>query len=444
MQSSKKTSFESGHGGGVVRLAFTPVKGHSFWAEVIALAVCMYIRMGCGFRSIVNGLELFNDFLGGALGVIPSHQTIENWLLKAGIVEYLDSCNKFRGKEYAIIIDESITVGSQKLLVILAAPAQHGAETLKHGDVEVLAMAVSSSWKAGDVEREIIKLKDKIGSVPKYIVSDNGHNLRKGAELAGVPRHRDISHTIGLILEEEYNERTDFKEFMDTMNKKRLSYQLTANAYLLPPKLRTISRFMNMSKWMEWTWVIIQVYDDLGESQKAAYTFVLDYKELITELHHVMETVDVVFTKVKKEGLSHTSAKYCKDYIWINLLRKDKIAEGCKRVGRAIRRYINDESVLLKSKDECHNITSDIIESTFGIYKSIQPKNKHCGITPIVLALPLYGKVTDSEKRRKIDFKEKMECVRMADIKDWKDMTLLDNWQVRRMLDLKSKKRKTA
>ena len=85
------------------------------------MAVCMYIRMGCGFRSIVNGLELFNDFLGGALGVIPSHQTIENWLLKAGIVEYLDSCNKFRGKEYSIIIDESITVGSQKLLVILAA-----------------------------------------------------------------------------------------------------------------------------------------------------------------------------------------------------------------------------------------------------------------------------------------------------------------------------------
>ena len=171
----------------------------------------------------------------------------------------------------------------------------------------------------------------------------------------------------------------------------------------------------------------------------------LDYKKLITELHHVIETVDVVFTKAKKEGLSHTSAKYCKDFILINLLRKDEIAEGCKRVGRAIRRYINDESALLKSKDECHSITLDIIELTFGIYKSIQPKNKHCGIPPpIVLALPLYGKVTDTKKRRKIDFKEKMECVRMTDIKDWKDMTLLDNWQVSRMLELKCKKRKTA
>ena len=69
-------------------------------------------------------------------------------------------------------------------------------------------------------------------------------------------------------------------------------------------------------------------------------------------------------------------------------------------------------------------------------------ENKHCGITPIVLALPLYGKVTDSEKRRKIDFKEKMECVRMTDIKDWKDMTLLENRQVRRLLDLKVRNEK--
>ena len=56
--------------------------------------------------------------------------------------------------------------------------------------------------------------------------------------------------------------------------------------------------------------------------------------------------------------------------------------------------------------------------------------------------MPLYGKVTDSEKRRKIDFKEKMECVRMADIKDWKDMTLLENRQVRRLLDLKVRNEK--
>lgn len=404
----------------------------------------MYLRMECGFRSICNGLELFNEFLGGALGEIPSHQSIENWLLKAGIVEYLDSCKKFKGKEYAIIIDESITVGSQKLLLMLAAPARHEGKALTHGDVDVLAMAVSSSWKAGDVDREIEKLADKIGRAPEYMVSDNGHNLRNGAELANVPRHRDISHTIGLILEKEYKDRPDYKEFMETMNKKRLSYQLTENAYLLPPKLRTISRFMNMSKWVEWGWLILHAYDGLDKRQKSAYKFVLGYKDLITELHLVMETIDGVFTKMKKEGLSYATVKYCEDYIWINILRKEEFPDGCKRIGHAILRYINAEKTLLKSKNDCHNITSDIIESTFGVYKNIQPKNKYSGITSIVLALPLYGKVKDKKARKEIDFKGKMEATRMIDIKDWKKMSLLGNWQVKRSLDLRNQKQKVV
>lgn len=411
---------------------------------MIRLAVCMYLRMDCGFRSVVNGLVLFNEFLDGAMGDIPCAQSVEDWLLKAGIVEYLDSCKKFVGKEYAIIVDESITVGSQKLLLILAAPARHEGRALKHEDIDVLAMAVSPSWKAGDVDMEIRKLADKIGHLPEYMVSDNGHNLRKGAELAGVPRHRDISHTIGLILEKEYKDRPDYKEFMETMNKKRLKYQLTENAYLLPPKLRTISRFMNMSKWVEWGWLVLFAYEGLDEKQQAAYKFVLKYRALITELHHVMETIDGVFTKVKKEGLSYATARYCDDYIWMNLLSKPENADGCKRVGHAIRRYINEEKRLLKAKDDCHNITSDIIESTFGVYKNIQPKNKFSGITPIILALPIYGKARDKKARKEIDFKGKMEATRIEDIKDWKKMTLLDNWQVRRTIDLRKAKKKVG
>ena len=168
----------------------------------------MYVCMNCGFRSVVKGLELFNDFLSGALGSLPCHQSIENWLLKVGIVEYLDTCSFFKDKRYAIIVDESITVGSQKLLLILAVPADHVGHALSHSDVKVLAVLVSSSWKAEDVEKEISKLCDKIGHAPEYMINDNGHNLRRGAELANVPRHRDISHTIGIIMKEEYDNRS--------------------------------------------------------------------------------------------------------------------------------------------------------------------------------------------------------------------------------------------
>lgn len=400
--------------------------------------------MNCGFRSVVNALELFNDFLNGALGEIPSYQSIENWLLKAGIVEYLDSCKKFKEEAYEIIIDESITVGSQKLLLILAAPAKHKGNALRHKDVDVLAMAVSSAWKAGDIEKEIAKLANKIGHAPEYLTSDNGRNLCKAAILASVPQHRDISHTIGLILEKEYKNRDDYKAFMEIMNKKRLSYQLTENAYLLPPKLRTISRFMNMSKWVDWAWLTFQAYEGFAPKQKAAYKFVLEYKPLVTELHCIMDVIDVIFTKIKNEGLSRRTSKYCTDYIWMNILSKDNLADGCKRVGNAMVKYINEEALLLKSDEDCHNITSDIIESTFGIYKNIQPTNKFSGITSIVLALPLYGKIKDKEFDLNMDFKEKMEAVRMVDIKDWRNIVLFDNWQMRRTIELRKVKQKVS
>lgn len=397
----------------------------------------MYVCMNCGFRSVVKGLELFNDFLSGALGSLPCHQSIENWLLKVGIVEYLDTCSFFKDKRYAIIVDESITVGSQKLLLILAVPADHVGHALSYSDVKVLAVLVSSSWKAEDVEKEISKLCDKIGHAPEYMISDNGHNLRRGAELANVPRHRDISHTIGIIMKEEYDNRSDFKEFMDIMNKKRLSYQLTDNAYLLPPKLRAVARFMNMSKWVAWGKSILDSFDNLDKKRQDAYSFVLKYRNLIEELHQLLSNVDFICSRFKCDGLSEFSAGFCSDYVSKSLIDCDNATEGGARVGRKILNYIKDELSLIRNKQECHSISSDIIESTFGMYKNMQPNNRLTGITYIVLAIPLYGRVNSIEDRKNLNVKDKLESVRMVDLKDWKQMTLFDNWQVKRMLDLK-------
>lgn len=445
-RTQKKTSFEEKGNGGVVRLSYTPVKGHSFYEEIVALAIAMYLTMGCGLRSVIKGLQLFNQFLGGALGDIPSHQSIENWLIKVGIVEYYDSCKKFCDKDYAIIVDESVTVGSQKALVILAVPAQHEGHALKHKDCEVLAALVGTSWKAEDIEEEILKLIDKIGHAPVYWVSDNGRNIRKGAELVGIPRHRDISHTIGIFMEREYKNREDFKAFTEKLAKIRLTYHLTYNAYLLPPKGRTMARFMNLTHQVDWGWQMLKIYKGLDERLQEAYKFIHDYKDLITELHYLTDAIDFISARFKQEGLSHFTADFCSDYIRKSLICSEHCTDGIKRVGQEILKYIKEEENLLEPRvervqmqpiDEAHHISSDIIESSFGKYKDMQPMNKNIGITPIILALPLLGKLDTKEDREAFDFKGKLESVRMEDLKDWKNMKLLDNWQVRRMLTFK-------
>lgn len=399
----------------------------------------MYVVTRCGSRAVISSLKLFNEFLDGALGKIPSHQSVFNWLKKVGIMEFLDACEKLRGKKYAIVIDESITVGSQKLLLILGIPAKHtGDKSLSHKDAIVLGMAVSPSWNGGNIEKEIAKIKDKIGYAPEYVVSDNGRNLCKGVEESGLAHHKDISHSFGVILEKEYKDRSDFKQLTDIMDKKRLSLHLTGSAYLLPPKQRAISRFMNISTWVDWAYHLIKHFNRLSDKEKKDFSFILEYQSLVLELHAVMDCMNFVSARLKCDGLSEFWADFCSFYVKKTLIESDSVLfDGAKRVGRGIVKYIEDEKNMLASKNDCHNISSDIIESTFGVYKYIQSYNKLNGVTTLILAIPLLGKLRTENNMTKFEIKMKLEAVRMLDLQDWKKMNLLDNWTGKRVEVLK-------
>ena len=47
------------------------------------------------------------------------------------------------------------------------------------------------------------------------------------------------------------------------------------------------------------------------------------------------------------------------------------------------------------------------------------------------------GKLSTKEGRANFDFKENAESVRLVDVKEWKELNLLDNWAVNRMKVLK-------
>lgn len=49
-----------------------------------------------------------------------------------------------------------------------------------------------------------------------------------------------------------------------------------------------------------------------------------------------------------------------------------------------------------------------------------------------MLNIVTIGKLSTKEGRAKFDFKGNMEAVRLADIKEWKELNLFDNWAVNR------------
>ena len=106
------------------------------------------------------------------------------------------------------------------------------------------------------------------------------------------------------------------------------------------------------------------------------------------------------------------------------------------RVGIKMFEYFNREGALLTGNMSI-NISSDIIESTFGIYKSKKSPNKLYGVTSFVLTIPLYSKVANESVTKTVNFKERIVNVKLEDISTWSTEHLSKKWVTERTRTLK-------
>ena len=140
----------------------------------------------------------------------------------------------------------------------------------------------------------------------------------------------------------------------------------------------------------------------------------------------VMECVRHIEQRCKRDGISRETAKLC---AWAasKLITGSKANRRTTAIGSKIGLYLIGEAEKVADKDKAHIISSDIIESTFVWFKTRKPSNKLCGVTASVLNIATIGKLSTKEGRKNFDFKGNVESVRLVDIKEWRDLKLLDN-----------------
>ena len=126
------------------------------------------------------------------------------------------------------------------------------------------------------------------------------------------------------------------------------------------------------------------------KKMQEAYSFIKDYESLLKELQAVLCAVRHIEAICKNEGFSVMTSRKCKLYVITHVL-----GNAHSRQARA-----------------GINISSDIIESTFGIYKSKKSPNKLYGVTSFVLTIPLYPKVSNESVTKTINFKERIVNVK--------------------------------
>lgn len=397
---------------------------------MIAICCKLYARLGCGLRGIGKVFDTISEELPFLLGEAPSHTTIADWIRVYGLALYSQACKEIAGMRYAIIVDESITIGSQKLLLVLGVPAEHLGRPLQHSDVRVLGIEVASSWPACDVELVLRNIIDTVGHEPEYVLSDNGHNLTRATRELNLIHHRDITHTCGCILKDVYGEDPRFLDFTQKLGKVRLQYHLTPLAYLLPPNQRSISRFLNCFKWVEWAEKMSAVLPRLSVKEQETYAFLCDYEGLIRELSVIMKEYKHVESIVKNKGLSWKTAIECKKHIVQTIAKSD--SQSVRRVGLKLAFYLDEEAQKFQDSDVVINLASDVIESMFGTYKDRISPNHLYGVTSFVLFIPVHARLVNDTASKTLEVEELFPTETLADTRKWRNENLLTNWVARR------------
>ena len=149
------------------------------------------------------------------------------------------------------------------------------------------------------------------------------------------------------------------------------------------------------------------------------------HRDLILELAQAMECYTHVMQRVKNEGLSIRLCNELRDYIVSN-----HIYPGNLRLTRIMMKvwdYLKAEAALLKP-GETHNLSSDIIESIFGIFKQKKSPNHLYGVTPFVLFIPAHTAIVGMHDTKSVDFMRIFSDYHNKEVDDWKVKNLKENW----------------
>jgi len=403
-------------------------KGHQYSIWLVLLSILLRIKGNCSYVGIIKILELINGFFQLGLQRIPCANTVQNWVSKMGLFFMEDLENELFGQQVSLIIDESIRLGQEKLLLILCVPFEKQAQGgLGFEDVRVIYMKGATSWTGVKISEVLTKLKKEYGFEIKNILSDEDSKLRNASQLSTYPHLPDISHAIATCLRRVFDKTIDYKWFKKTIASYQSRGVNQSLSYLCPPKQRTKARFMNISKVVVWAEKLLDRFNLLNEKEKNFFIDLTQQEAFTKDLKACLDVAQQVALPFKLEGLSVKTLKKAKQLIESQQQQSTGYMEAfLTQISSYLVQY--ETFIKLHPKSTIH-ISSEVIESMFGKYKSKANNYALTGLTTLNLELPIYGKSKETIMEL---LTEALEGISSSDLIQWKKEKSSDNQLVKR------------
>jgi hypothetical protein len=369
---------------------------HTFGARMIAL--CVNLARNLSFRSIPKTMALVFEALGLSVKV-PSHDSIRHWCKRVGLSQLKRP--KHAHKDWLWIVDHSNQIGQEKVLVILGISASKlppPDETLSLDQLEVLAIVPAKSWKRDDVRRVYREVAEHCGT-PRFVVCDGAVELRETVDILEKPGRnvvvlRDFKHFAANRFEKLVGRTERFKSFCKQMGQTRCQVQQTELAHLTPPSLKTKARFMNITPIVRWATLALFVLDHPQVEATANVDtsrledklgWAREYRDEIVAWSRCCELIETSLHWINTQGRCRQRGDRFEKY----LSSKGDWSNGipCRQLRSQLIEFVRQSACQLKAGERAW-LSSESIESVFGLYKRREGQHSRSSFTGLVVSLP--------------------------------------------------------
>ena len=364
---------------------------HEFGPKMIS--VCVNLAMKVGLRASINCMEIVLDWLEVKVR-LPVWTTVRTWLMRLGVAALEAPIE--RADDWIWMADHSNQIGQEKALAVVGIRASNmppAGVAIRHEDVRLLMLEPAVNWKTDDVAAAYERLAEKAGS-PLAVLTDGASELRDSVQTLQKQRAdtillSDFKHFAANVLKKVVGGDERFGEFTSQTGRTRSAIQQTELAHLTPVSPRPKVRFMNLSATLRWAGMVLwhlahphsrarrdittsRMNDKLGWLRK--------YRDDILRWSRCQDVVSAAVTFANEQGLFRGAADQL-----AQLLTSLTMCEASRTVADRLLEFLRDHELKL-ADDQRLPLSTEILESCFGLFKQLERQHSKGGFTSLLAA----------------------------------------------------------
>lgn len=350
---------------------------------------------------------------------LPTQEALRGWMQRVGLAR-MQLAEKVDGGTW--LVDHTNQIGREKVLTVLRVRSlpDHG-QALRHSDVEVLAVIPGTESKCEDVAREYAQLAARYGT-PAAVVTDGAVELRESVSVlkhqGKTPRvFRDVKHVLANKLEALLKKDADYAAFAQRLGQSRSALQQTELAHFTPPPFKTKARFMNLQATIHWAATALwhlnhpdsaSCRDVSRERLEEKLGWLRDFADGIARWQACQAMICATLTFLNQHGL----------FAGVVTAYQQVVADVATHPASG--QLVADMTDLLTDYEqqlqpgERLPISTEILESSFALYKQLEQQHSKSGFTNLLLAFPTLLRETTATEVTAC-----FAAVKVADVKAW-------------------------